>query len=455
MNFVLETPSPGLKEQGDLSEPKVFATSRVASAEFCKKVQQAAQEVGFCWTASDEEEEFWALGTLLELPMQPSLEGEASFGPSASVLIRLFDESVDRSLVGVVYAGRFDPRPQSATQDWSNWPPGFVRIPRFVCVRDTVTGNAFVTEFSFWAEEESSSTLQKVLDEAHGQRGHEYEPGTGTVNWREEETEDSWQSRVLKAAQSCHGERLDKVVLARRVTGLVPSYCRLSPTLSYEALCSAYPSATVFSVAKDGEVFMGATPERLATVRDGKLRTHAVAGTLPIGEESGQELFEPKLLQEHEHVVVRLRNVLSPMLDSLSMARKPEKLLAGPVAHLETKVSGRLSPSSNIMNVIDALHPTPALAGSPVRASLDYLRETEALCRGYYGGPVGWMSVNGDGACAVAIRSGWFSADRKKVQAYAGAGIVPDSNPQAEWDETEAKLHAFIQQVRMIKAVTP
>jgi menaquinone-specific isochorismate synthase len=105
-------------------------------------------------------------------------------------------------------------------------------------------------------------------------------------------------------------------------------------------------------------------------------------------------------------------------------------------------VAGRVSNGVSVVDVRDALHPTPALAGYPVRSSIAAIRQIEDFNRGLYGGPIGYVDLRGDGEFSVAIRSGVFCRDFGYV--YAGCGIVEGSDPSAEYDELDAKLKTIL-----------
>lgn len=112
------------------------------------------------------------------------------------------------------------------------------------------------------------------------------------------------------------------------------------------------------------------------------------------------------------------------------------------IQHLYTPVEGNLNPGATLFDLVEALHPTPALGGEPKLEAMEMIREYEALNRGYYAAPIGWIDAKGDGEFAVAIRSALL--DGKEAYLYAGGGIVADSTPQSEYDETWVKFRPML-----------
>jgi len=145
---------------------------------------------------------------------------------------------------------------------------------------------------------------------------------------------------------------------------------------------------------------------------------------------------------EHRLVVDDVRAKLRTLGDHPSQTKGPEVVRLSTVAHLATTVRCRLrDPSMSALDVAALLHPTPAVAGVPLDGALAAIAELEGFDRGLYAGPVGWVDARGDGDWAVALRSATLDGTRARL--VAGAGIVAGSDPDAEWDETEAKLAAM------------
>ena len=256
------------------------------------------------------------------------------------------------------------------------------------------------------------------------------------------------------AERACRKGILDKVVLTRSVTRTAPDGMRFSAAATIRALRAANPDAIVFAVGDGrGRVFCGATPEVLLRVRGGSVTTHALAGTCARSddpdERTGQAaalLASDKDRREHAFVVDQIAAALAPFCDDVSHASAPRIKDLPRLMHLETPIFGRLRAGVRWPDIVAALHPTPAVCGSPRHAALAWLRRHEHLERGGYAGHFGWVDAAGDGACAVALRCALLHGDRATL--YAGAGVVAGSEPEAEWHETELKLQSAAEALR-------
>lgn len=261
-------------------------------------------------------------------------------------------------------------------------------------------------------------------------------------------TYDEWVQRIAETTHRIHRSELKKVVLARSTHVELPAPFPLA--VLQARLAARYPDCYRFLFEPiPGRAFFGATPELLAEVRGHEFHTIALAGSTARGKTwqedqiLGQELFNsPKDRQEHEFVVQALRENLAPLTAYLKIPATPELCLLNNIQHLLTPVNGLLSNGHGILPVIQALHPTPALGGTPRGVALPLIEQSEPLPRGWYGAPIGWLAPNGDGEFAVAIRSA--VANENQVRLYAGVGIVADSDPDKEWRETELKFQPIL-----------
>jgi len=254
----------------------------------------------------------------------------------------------------------------------------------------------------------------------------------------------AWCGLVDAAARTVAAGRLSKVVLAREV--MVVADQALRPVDVVRRLRLSHPSCMVFSV--DG--FVGASPELLVERRGEQVRSHPLAGTTarsgPGETDDGHIawlLSSGKERREHRLVVDAVSAALAAYCDELHVPRVPGVVPIGTLAHLGTPVTGRLrSPLLTAMELVDAIHPSPAVAGTPTGAALDYIAAVERLDRGRYAGPVGWVDGDGDGCWAVGIRSAEIEGCRARLM--AGVGIVDGSDPDAELAETDLKLQPLL-----------
>jgi isochorismate synthase len=181
----------------------------------------------------------------------------------------------------------------------------------------------------------------------------------------------------------------------------------------------------------------------------GLVHADAVAGSAPRGRTAGQdhrlarELVESKKDQEEHAVVVRcVLEALARHCSTLAAPEAPGLLRTDGIQHLHTPIQGRLREPSKttVLDLVADLHPTPAVGGAPRQHALDWLRGHEGLDRGWYAGPLGWVTPEGEGEFTVALRSMLLHGCRATL--FAGAGIVAGSDPEAELAETRLKLRA-------------
>jgi menaquinone-specific isochorismate synthase len=252
-----------------------------------------------------------------------------------------------------------------------------------------------------------------------------------------------WQQTIADAVDEIAAGRLDKVVVAREV--LVEANRPIVVPDVLERLRALYPACVVFSV--DG--FVGASPELLIERRGTAVRSHPLAGTFPrSGDPHADELLARQLVasvkdqREHRFVIDEIERVLAPRCSSLDVPTAPTVMQLRNVLHLGTEIGGVLRDSATALELAAALHPTPAVAGTPTAPALQWLDEHERLRRGRYAGPVGWVDADGDGMFAVGIRSAEISGPRARL--FAGVGIVEGSEPARELVETQLKLQALL-----------
>jgi isochorismate synthase len=196
---------------------------------------------------------------------------------------------------------------------------------------------------------------------------------------------------------------------------------------------------------RGGKTFLGATPELLARVERGELFSVALAGSVGRGKTPAEaESLAAELLastkDRHEHALVvgAIRHGLEPLTAQLDIPNVPGIRRLANIQHLETPIRGKLAAGCGALDVVAALHPTPALGGVPRQPALEFIAANEPTARGWYAAPIGWLDAEGNGTFAVAIRSALVDGDRALL--YAGAGIVDGSDPAKEWQETELKF---------------
>jgi len=355
--------------------------------------------------------------------------------------IRL-DLSYNRSSIGVALARIAHTLSNLETHDGAT-PLAFVSIP-FV---DTLPILAVVPEFTVQVDPDGNRTTIAVHVDRPGVAPAFAPPLPLEVprhfSVAAARSPKEWCDSVDEAISRLRSGRIDKVVLARQL--VVEADAPLSQYAILDRLRTAYPSA--FRYALNG--FVGASPELLLERRGSDIRSQPMAGTVARGSgpESDQAvrsglLRSEKDLSEHRFLVDMVRETLQPYCTDLVAPTSPDVVSLANVHHLATAISGRLTTPMNVLDLVAALHPTPAVGGRPTEEALAVIAELEELDRGRYAGAIGWVDANGDGCFAVAIRCAQLEGNRALL--FAGNGIVAESDSQRELEETRAKFQAML-----------
>jgi menaquinone-specific isochorismate synthase len=253
-----------------------------------------------------------------------------------------------------------------------------------------------------------------------------------------------WCEAVARATEMIHAGALDKVVLAREVRVTAESDFDVAAVV--RRLVLGFPGCFVFSV----EGFVGASPELLVGRHGHEVTAQPMAGTAPRRGDPVADadavaglLASPAYRHEHQVTIDAVYDALVPFCSFLDFEAEPSVVALPNVTHLATTVSGRLSsPPAPVLDLVDALHPTPAVCGMPRAEALAAIEQLEGFARGRYAGTVGWTDREGNGTWAVSIRCAEIAGSEARV--FGGNGIVGDSDPHTELVETRAKLQAVL-----------
>ena len=255
-----------------------------------------------------------------------------------------------------------------------------------------------------------------------------------------------WKNNVERVLSGSSEGRLGKVVLARRAEfGFAE---KVDAPLLAERLEAATPGCFHFCLEpQEGVAFVGASPERLFRREGRSIQSEAVAGTRPRGASEADDaelrdelLRSQKDRSEHDYVRISVKESLEPLCDELEVEEDVSEMKLAGGRHLRSWVRGTLREGVTDAEVLDALHPTPAVGGYPKQEALGEIRALEPFDRGWYAGPVGWIGAEGS-EFAVGIRSGLVRGNRLAL--FSGAGIVAGSMPEDEWIEIEQKIGDF------------
>jgi salicylate biosynthesis isochorismate synthase len=267
---------------------------------------------------------------------------------------------------------------------------------------------------------------------------HSVESHPSTAHWREE---------VAEAVAAIGEGSLRKVVLSRSV--IVRSESATDPFELVHHLRASHPQCYSFGFQVGGSVFVGASPELLLSKRGDRVRVNPLAGSARRGE--GEEddravgealLASEKDREEHAFVVDDIVGRLAPLSEALEVPPVPSLRRMATVQHLSTDIDGTLREGVGPFRLLATLHPTPAVGGTPRSEARAFIDKVEGIDRGWYSGGVGWVSPGGSAEVALSLRCGLVTDTTARL--YAGAGIVAESDPDAELDETRLKFRPLL-----------
>ena len=249
----------------------------------------------------------------------------------------------------------------------------------------------------------------------------------------------TWTRQVEEIRSQIREGTFEKVVAARHCVVELDTGAGSLDVL--KRLEERFPGCTRFALWRGNAAFLGATPELLISRRGSSVLSEALAGSTAHGD-AARMMASSKEREEHQLVVQAILRALEPFCDSLRCPSEPSVRELPNLLHMQTPVEGHLRGPTHVLELVRALHPTPAVGGVPTEEAIRWIMERESLARGWYSAPVGWTDAQGDGEFVVALRSGLLRDGKAWV--YAGAGIMGDSDPDAEYAETELKMQALL-----------
>ena len=412
------------------------------------------------WSSPEGNDRFVAAGAVAEF--RPA--GEDRFkaardwwGPIASQMVSQdahgnpLANTAPACLAG--FAFRSNPHRSS---DWNVWGDGALCVPETVVWRQ---GGKTVAVFTI---DNQAGPVTAQLARLRAQLHDWVSRATAAKQWQgaavidasaqSDSAREQWARRVEAAQAAMASGELKKVVLARSAAFTPGETQHFDPLATAWALSKRQVHSTTFMIRRrDGQAFLGSSPETLVQLKGGHVETVALAGTrrrdpLSPGEDAalGVDLLDsPKDRAEQLLVEEAIVEALAPHVHALIVPDQPIVVRHPDVQHLKTTIRGQLSDDATIFELLDRLHPTPAVGGLPRSSALAWLGNHEKLDRGWYAGPIGWISQSGEGVFVVAIRSVLMARD--SAAAFAGCGLIADSNPADEWEESQIKLQTVRQ----------
>lgn len=394
---------------------------------------------------------------LVGLGVAARLAGQAGRSPLADRWLglrrrTLVDASSCSPVPAPVAVGGLAFDPLRATDPlWASLPPGLI-VPRLLYTfcggSSWLTANVVLTPGSDFAEhplEPIAADLRRYVEAAQAGDGLATRGGRFTLH--NHSGAGAWQQAVAEIARAIDRGEVQKVVLARRLHVSAPRAIDAAAVL--RRLRLGYAECSLYAYAQDGACFLGASPERLVRVQGLHVACDPLAGSAARGATAHDDqlqatalLADEKERREHALVVQAIKDTLQPLVSTLDAPRQPDLVRISNVQHLHTPIRGLLTSPTNVLELVERLHPTPATGGLPKDRALALIRRYEPFSRGWYAGPIGWVDGDGNGDFAVAIRSALVQG--RDAYLYAGCGIVSGSHPEREYAESWLKLRAML-----------
>jgi menaquinone-specific isochorismate synthase len=256
-----------------------------------------------------------------------------------------------------------------------------------------------------------------------------------------------WKQLVEEALERISENHMEKVVLSRKVELLLSSELDFNGITG--KLRNIHPNCSIFIYHHGKSSFFGASPEMLANFSGSKLEIDILAGSAPRGNTTEEDniieknlLADNKNLHEHDIVTDHITRTLEKTTENLVLEKHYSIKKLANIQHIWSRISASLLSPGSMMILLKDLYPTPAICGFPKETALHYIKKSENFRRGLYSGIIGWFNLEENGEFVVALRSAL--SVNNKIIAFAGNGIVDDSNPETEYKETELKLKTIL-----------
>ncbi|MHB8339482.1 MAG: isochorismate synthase [Ignavibacteriaceae bacterium] len=341
---------------------------------------------------------------------------------------------------------------EHADNDWSDFNDSTWFIPEFMLLK--INGlNYFLYNFVYSSDYSKGVTLNKFkakLEKLFSNKPQiKSKDGVKIRNISGSQPKDKkkWKNMVSEALEKISENEIDKIVLSRKVDLILsdePNFSEIIPRLRKN-----YSDSYLFIYHHGKSSFFGATPEKLAKFYNGNLEVDALAGSAPRGNTPEDDLkIEMELLNdkknynEHSFVIDHIKDSISNFSSNIVVETNSHVRKLANIQHLWTKISASLDSSYTFHTLLKELYPTPAICGLPKDVSLQLIKKLEGYKRGLYSGIIGWFNFNDEGEFVIGIRSALTI--NNKLIAFAGCGIVENSDPDAEYQETELKLKTIL-----------
>jgi isochorismate synthase len=347
-----------------------------------------------------------------------------------------------------------------SSPQWSGFDPASLMVPEVALARDERSGvrRVRLTLSALAAPddvpEELLLRLQTRLGELRSRPLELLDPApAGRCQVASAMPPEHYEAAVARAVELIRegaerrGGAMQKIVLAREVQVHAPA--EYDSAAVFGVLRAEFPSCFVFCVGRGESAFIGASPELLVRREGHRVSTLALAGSTrrsadpAVDDHLGEQLLRSEKDREEQAIVIRrIERALSRHALWVTATPEPVLVRVANIQHLGTPIRAQLARPLDAIELLELMHPTPAVGGEPLKLARPLIPALEGMDRGWYAGPVGWTDATGDGEFCVALRCALLHRD--VAHCYAGVGVVRDSHPSAELAETEMKLAALL-----------
>jgi anthranilate synthase component 1 len=347
----------------------------------------------------------------------------------------------------------------SQKPDQIGTPDVLLMVSEEIAVVDNLSGKLYFIVYANPEEqgayEQAHQRIQTLMQQLRQTVNIPISQQSGATQACSEFGEENFKAIVKKAQHYILEGDIMQVVLSQRLSQAFTA----SPLSLYRALRSLNPSPYMFYYDMGDHHVVGASPEILVRLEDGVVTSRPIAGTRPRGKTREEDidlaaelLADPKECAEHVQLMDLGRNDVGRVAQTGTVKVTDNMMIErySHVMHIVSNVEGQLKPNMDAIDVLKATFPAGTVSGAPKVRAMEIIDEFEPTKRGIYAGAVGYLGFNGDMDVAIAIRTGVIKNNKLYVQ--AGAGIVADSVPQSEWDETQNKAKAVLRAAELVQA---
>ncbi len=411
---------------------------------FLTFLRHAQGQARFLWASPKNERVIAGFGSAVEI----SSWGERRIEDIEEQVKDLFSESKGQKNRAKLFGGfafQDDFSPENA---WTNFAPAQFILPHYQ-FDSSPEGSFLSVHVELQEDELSQADLEDVLQaryELIKQDRQVIDESNELLELADLSAFETWASMIAKAQGFMQKGDLSKVVFARMKEARFAK--PVSPLKALTYLESSYPDCYRFLFEPiAGDAFVGATPELLVELKDNKASSMALAASAARGKTKAEDdalaealMLDPKESREHSLVKEKVAERLAAF--GKVQVSETTVLKLSNIQHLFTSIKVKLKGNESVLDLLKALHPTPALGGEPFELASELISDLEALPRGWYAAPIGFIDADLQGAFAVAIRSAVLQQDRAWL--FAGAGIMPRSVAEKEWQETAMKFRPML-----------